>query len=327
LVLFLLSGNYDPDFEAYRLVYAYGLGDRGDLVRDPGFTFLTRYVGSALSYEHFRYALCALFGIALFRLAPRLGEVSKNGFGLIQAIFLGPFILLKFHVQIREGLALLLWLFAITSNGGVVSKNVRSWSFWILAPIAGAIHLSSVMWWVTAFVLGSKRPNYRHQALMIFLLFAFYGAMTTRAGSELISATYGDVPFFIESQFDVDVSIGKIWYWAAFLALPLLTLLVFGRSALSLRGQTPWQPSVLGLTGTYGLIGFFGVSMLGTFLWGASETDFNLTMRVAITLLMFLAIQLSLTRQFWAWAWLVFFSSFLIVWRLVFFLNMSITQT
>jgi hypothetical protein len=320
-VLFLLSGSYDPDFEAYRIVYEFGLRSFGDVARDPGFTFLTENIGSVLAYEQFRYALCALFGLTLFKLATRLGKMSTEGFGLTQALFLAPFILLKFHVQIREGLALLIWLFAVTANGGVMSRNLRSWPFWILAPLSFAVHFSTVMWWAAALVLGSKRPKYWLQAFMVFLLFACYGAMTTRAGSELIAATYGDVPFFTESEFDISVRAEKIWYWTAFIVLPLLTLLMFNRSALSLRGESPWQPSVLGLTGTYGLIGFFGVSMLGTFLWGASETDFNLTMRVAITLLMFLAIQLSLTRQRWAWTWLVFSSSFLVVARLLFYLS------
>lgn len=320
--LFLLSGNYDPDYEPYRLIYEFGLRGFGDIERDPAFTFLTENISSVLTYEHFRYALCALFGIALFKLAPRFGKMSTEGFGFAQALSLTPFILLKFHVQIREGLALLIWIFAITSNGGVMSRNLRDWPFWVLAPISIALHLSSVMWWAVSIVFASRRPKYALQAFIVFLLFAAYGAMTTRVGSALIAGAVEDVPFFSESsEFDVDIGAGKIGYWAAFLFLPILTLLILNRSALSVRGQIPWEPSILGLTGTYGLIGFFGVSMLGTFLWGASETDFNLTMRVAITLLMFLAIQLSLTRPRWAWTWLVFFSSFLVVTRLLFFLD------
>lgn len=317
--LFLLSGTYDPDFEAYRFIYELGWGVAADGSRDPLFIFVVESLRGVFHYEQFRFALCVIFSIALFRLAPQLGAMSvTKRFGIAQALVLAPFILLKLHVQIREGVALLLWLFAVTNNAGNMSRNVRSRSFWIAALASSAIHLSVVMWWVSALILGSKRPQYRHQALTTFLLFAVYGAVTTAVGSRLLVEIFGGV-FFVDSGIYVEVTPMKLAYWSFFVLLPLLALAVFNKNSLSVRGVSPWHPSIFGMTGTYGLLGFFSVSMLGMYLWGATDTDFNLTIRVAIALLMFLVIQLALTCPRRMLTWVAFVFSFLTVARLLFF--------
>lgn len=319
ITLLLLSGTFDPDFEAYRFIYDIGLRVAAEGTRDPVFTYTLETLRNFIRYEQFRFALCLIFGIVLFRIAPKLGAMSPaKRMGITQALVLAPFILLKLHVQIREGLALLLWLFAVTSNAGVMSRNVRSKSFWIAALISSAIHLSVIMWWVAALMLGSKRPHYKRQALTTFLLFATYGAFTTSMGSRLLTELFGGM-FFVDSGLYVEVTLAKQVYWSIFILLPLLTLVFFDKSSLSVSGDLRWRPSIFGMTGVYGLLGFFSVSMLGMYVWGATDTDFNLTIRVALTLLMFLVIQLALTCPRRPLTWIAFTFTLLTVARLLFF--------
>jgi hypothetical protein len=321
VTLFALLGSYDPDYEAYRFVYEFAWEEHADIGRDPAFAFLLQHSRLILSYEQLRWLLAGFFSIVLYNvLAPRLAAMSvSRRFGFTSAIALAPLVLMKFHVQIREGIALALWLMAVTANGGVIAKNARAWRFWLVALVSSAIHLSVVLWWIAALVLRSERPRYRRQALTIVLLFALYGATTTRVGSQFMAETFSAVPFFIEPESYVTVTTGKLWYWAIFILLPLLALAMFSRSAFSLTGTPHWQPTIFGLLGTYGLLGFFSVSMLGMMLWGASGTDFNLTIRVALTLLMFLCVQLALTRPRWPVTWAVFAFTLLAVVRLLFF--------
>src|SRR5437879_11812654 len=89
-VLFLLSGSYDPDFEPYRTIYEFGLSRFGELTRDSGFTFLTENIGSVLAYEQFSYALCVLFGLALFKHAPRHHQMRPERLVLTQAHYFRP---------------------------------------------------------------------------------------------------------------------------------------------------------------------------------------------------------------------------------------------
>lgn len=317
--LLLLSGTFDPDFEAYRFIYDIGLRVAADGTRDPVFTYTLETLRNFIQYEQFRFVLCVMFGIVLFKIAPKLGTMSPSRrMGIAQALVLAPFILLKLHVQIREGLALLLWLFAVTSNAGDMSRNVRSRSFWIAALISSAIHLSVIMWWIAALVLGSKQPRYKRQAFATFLLFSTYGAFTTAVGSRLLIEFFGGM-FFVDSGLYVEVTFAKLLYWSFFILLPLLTLILFDKRALSTNGDSQWRPSILGITGVYGLLGFFSVSMLGMYVWGATDTDFNLTIRVAMTLLMFLVIQLALTCPRRLLTWMAFTFTLLTVARLLFF--------
>ena len=324
LLLFLLSGEFDPDFESYRSLYENGWGNFVYPFRDPVFWFALAHLQEYLSYEQFRYLLCLFFSIALFKLARKLGQMSlRSQFGVAQAIVLAPFIMLKLHVQIREGIALLLWLFAITNNGADISRNVRSRSFWFIAAISIGIHLSAVIWWISAIILGSRRPYYRRQALAIFLFFAVIGAATTSLGSQLLEAVFRGA-FFIESEFYVQVTPAKQVFWSFFILLPLLTFFNFNKYFLSVVSDPLWRPSIFGMTGVFGLLGFFSVSMIGMYIWGVTDSDFNLTIRTAITLMMFLVIQLALSCPRRLLTWIAFVFTFLTVARLLFLPNLPV---
>ncbi len=154
------------------------------------------------------------------------------------------------------------------------------------------------------------------------ILIPAYGAVTTAVGSRLLVEIFGGM-FFVDGGLYVEGTSAKQAYWSFFVLLPLLALVVFKKNSLSVSGDSPWRPSVLGMTGVYGLLGFFSVSMLGMYLWGATDTDFNLTIRVAITLLMFLVIQLALTCPRQILTWVAFVFTFLTVARLLFFPDWS----
>lgn len=312
VLLFMLLGNFDPDFESYRTIY-----NSGWRLSEPVFATLIDGFGGFLSYENFRYTLCAYFTFFLFKLAPRLGLMGDQPFGLIHVFALAPLVLLKFHVQIREGLALTLFLLAVTSNGGVMAKNVRSWTFWVSALVSGGLHNSVLMLWVAVIFIRSEKPNYGRQMFSIFILFSFFGAMTTNLMSTFIQENFHEIPFFVPATKFVSVD-GRMLYWSIWVVFPALSLMWFNRATLS-TNRTVWIPSIFGVLGTYGLLGFFLVAMLGNSVSSISAEDFNLTIRVAITLLVFLALQLAITQPRSILTWAIISASILIVARLIFF--------
>src|SRR2546426_4396460 len=288
--LFWFSGRYDPDFESYRLLYEFGGSWLQALGRDPLFVFFVKFFGERLSYEHFRYALCAVFSVALWRLANRFRTMSPEGFGLVQALFLTPLILLKFHVQIREGLALVIWLFAMTRKDGI---NIRSPWFWGSAVISSALHIGVTVLWAATLLLGLLKKHYA--AAMILLLCSAYGLAIT-SGRDFLLAPFvkEHEVFFRDTGFDVEITSAKLLYWSVFLALPLLALIRF-------------QPTAFGTFGTigiYGLLGFFPAALF----FGSGEGETSNVLRVASTLMTLLGIQLSMTRprSVLTWTILVF---------------------
>jgi hypothetical protein len=276
-LLFVFSGQYDPDFEAYRLIYESGGAWLEDLGRDPAFVYIIGKLNEVMSYESFRYSLCAFFGIATWKLQPRLAEMTNSQFGAVQLLFFAPLVMLKFHVQVREGLALVLWMFAATR------PNRRSILFWVAAVVSCSIHLGLVALWAALVV---RRPA------LIFLLGAAYAVMSSNIGRELFYAAMDSQIEVRDTGFDVQITEEKIAYWTLFTVIPLLVLWMFHRSAIA---------SPFGRIGVYGLLGFFPVAAL----LAAGEGEFSNVLRIAHNMLLLLTIQLALTRSTWPLTWAV----------------------
>lgn len=283
------TGTFDPDYEAYRLIYDWGghwIAERG---RDPLFVEFISRASEDLNYEAFRTVLALFFGFGLFVVARRLRYFTASGIGFKEALFLLPLIFLKFHIQIREGAALLLWLYAITANKG--QSNLRSPVFWILSIVSSAIHASAVIWWTsTTFIWLTKR-----KALFTFLAFLVFGALTTTIGREFSAIEGSDVIFFSGLDDPVEVTPWKITYWLSFIGLPLFALWRFKKAPLS--------TSIFGLLGTFGLLGFFTAVLTGASISGMTEGDFTKSLRIANTLLIFLALHLSFVRPNSPFTW------------------------
>jgi hypothetical protein len=317
LFLFLLSGKFDPDFEAYRVIFESGWGGG---MRDPMFSLLVDTLRDVVSYELFRLLMCSVFSVALFSLARKLSAMSSNGrLGLPAVLALTPFVFLKLHVQIREGIALLLWLLAVTNHAGNIARNVRTTPFWTIALISTCFHSSVLIWWVAASFLGFKKLPY---VLCLSGFFALLGLATTAKGSEFFVNYAGGI-YFVGGEDYVQPTTAKWLYWMLFLAFPIFALLLDKSRVLTTPTRNSMSgdliPSVFGMIGVYGMLGFFPIALVGVILWGATGTDFNLTIRIAITLMLFLVLQLALTcrKRVLSWLTLIFIS--LTVFRLLIF--------
>lgn len=276
--LFFFSGSLDPDYESYRLVYELGGGHLREVGRDPAFVFIVEQLSSSFTYEAFRYLLACIFAIGLWKLASRLALASQTEFGFWQAAFLTPIVMLKFHVQVREGLALLLWLLAVTNHR-------RGVGFFLLAVVSCAIHLGVTILWLAA-----ARP-WRMRSIVA--LFSMYGFASTPFGRDLLFQPFLDDPSTLirDTGFGVDITSWKVVYWSLFFVLPVLVILMYDRKTID---------STLGRVGAWGLAAFAPVAFLLGLTGGIGEGEFANILRIANTLLLVLAIQLSMTRPGWA---------------------------
>ncbi len=296
--LFVASGKYDPDYTAYRAIYELGGSWLSAQGRDPVFVYLTDFLSSVMPYEQFRYALSGVFAGGLVYLAVKLANSTATRFGFVQAMFLTPIVLLKFHVQIREGMALLLWLIAVANQ-----TSPRYTRFWVLAALSSAIHVGVLpLWGAATLIKWSREPNYLRAAYVTFLVFALYSLASIPGSSEILLSPFFDVNQIVrDTGFGLDISGPKLAYWSLFTVLPAITLFTFSRSAWRYGADI----SILGMVGTYGLLAFFPVAAVGGVILQVGEAQFANALRVAATLMALLAVQLSMTRPKHPLTWLI----------------------
>ena len=158
LLIWLSLTPLNPDWLAYLSIF----GDEGAWLseqgRDPLFLFLVDLARNALgpdSYEDFRAITGLYLGAFTALLAfgrvlrPRAGEVSS--WALI-AVILG-FALTRFTIQIREGIAATLILWALASMISSSTRAKGSRLAWILLLAAALIHVGTAVYLAVAMLV------------------------------------------------------------------------------------------------------------------------------------------------------------------------------
>jgi hypothetical protein len=292
MALFAFSGKLDPDYDAYRLRYELGGGLFAAAARDPLFLLVSVTLSDYMTYQHFRYVLIAVFGVLLLKISARVAVLTPYVLGFV--LFLTPFIILKLHVQVREGLALLLWMYAVTHPQG---PRIKSFAFWLLAALSCAVHLSVAAWWAaTIFLMLEKNPNRLLHAALFTIAFFLLGTFVINTAH--VASFFADT--FLHAYltanattFVLETPAAKARYWALFVLVPLCVLATCGRSLVWDRDR----PSIIGTLGTYGLIGFSSAIVVRMLIGERPmESDFILAGRLGETMLIFLALRLGMTR-------------------------------
>jgi hypothetical protein len=173
-----------PDYETYRSIYETGGGHLTVLGRDLGFVFLVQLLSPIVGYNNFRWLLLIIIaGVLIFSLRKlQLSSSKRLGVSLVMALV--PLILLKFGAQIREGIALLIWL-------SIIFTNNRRPSWLIFTPVAlisVSIHLATLPLWMLL-GLNYYLPNRPTLALvlgaLLYAAFTYLVADISRLNEEL----------------------------------------------------------------------------------------------------------------------------------------------
>lgn len=110
--IFLLMPQL-PDYETYRLIYDSGGGHLAAFGRDLGFVLLIQLAINFFSYEEFRVTTLFFEALLVIISINRLGSFNSTRIRNTIVFAFIPIILLKFGSQIREGLALVLWIYVL----------------------------------------------------------------------------------------------------------------------------------------------------------------------------------------------------------------------
>lgn len=198
-----------PDYETYRAIYETDGGHLAVFGRDIGFVFLVQLLSPFVEYSIFRYIILLInAGIMIFSLH-KFQLSNSRRFGISLVLTLAPLILLKFGSQIREGIALIIWLSIIFTN-----NSRPSWLIFVpIAVVSASIHLATIpLWLLLGFTYYLRRSPTAALILGVitYTAFTYLVADVSRLNEEIFSGL---------SQDAVNPSLFMVVYWLFYPAI------------------------------------------------------------------------------------------------------------
>lgn len=278
-----------PDFAAYEDIFDSGGGHLALLGRDPGFVWLIQRLDAFVSYSQFRWIALTTVAFVTLHSLWRYQCFAPHKLGAAMFLALSPLILLKFGAQIREGLALSLWLWMLLSH----EQTPRTFLFTLAAAISISIHLAILpLWGLLGLYLYARRWPRMLMVIgtLLYAAFVYIVSDVSRLENELFRGL---------SDESVVPTLASTVYWLVFPCLFTFSLLRgdTGRRATS-HAPLPVQSLayIVRVTMIGALVGF-GLQVLVTgapLLQKGTVAD---SMRLASLLLMLYVIYLAISGR------------------------------
>lgn len=274
--------SFNPDFGSYKILY--------EIITNQDFRFyfsklafldyLVRLIDFTGNYNGFRLVL-AFIELFLFLYVIKNLKISLRKFNIFVSLILSAFLLLKVHVQIREGLALLLWLFSLNTIHKEKYLSLKNISLFIVSSL---LHTSTIVFWISTFILKYNKFSTKIKRRLIVILFAIVGLTIWPFFGDLLSLNYVTLINFKS----ISISTSKIIYWLSFI---LIFCIVFKNesSKITLINKKSIEninsSYIIGNIGFYGFIGFVTIAALNFFYGAPNAGSFTLIFRMCLNLL------------------------------------------
>lgn len=283
------AGSALPDFDAYAAIFETGGGHLALLGRDLGFVWLVQTLSVFVSYSVFRWmALAAVAVITLHSLC-RFQRFAPHRLGAVTFLALTPLILLKFGAQIREGLALSLWLWVLLSH----KRRPHTLLFTLLAAISISIHLAILpLWGLLGLHLYARRWPGTSMIVgaLLYAMFVYIVSDVSRLEDELFRGL---------SDETVVPTLPTVVYWLIFPGFFALSLLR-GDSGQRVRADAPLPVQSLAFVLRVAMIGAligFGLQVAITGAALLQKGTVADSMRLAALLLILYAVFLAISGR------------------------------
>ena len=309
LVLFFQTlGN--PDHGAYWKLFTYGdYYSKLEFGHLWFFTKLTSFLNNFINYPSFRFALASFQLITLFFIGYKFKfRLSKLTFFTFLPFI--AFILLKIHVQIRESLAILLWMITlinIEDKKFINPKNISLFSISLL------FHISVILWWIPSIIFSIKKISSKVKLFLNLLFFSIVGvaAGSTRSRvffDELIDGSFSTNFFYKISKYQdknylfihgpniifptVDITPIKYIYWIfCFFLIVFIWIDEFRLKTDMVKMDLAIDyKNCLGFIGLYGSLIFFPFATIFSFYEGLTNHGYNYIFRILFVLLFLLSL-------------------------------------
>jgi hypothetical protein len=225
------------------------------LNRDPGFVFVIDIFSKIFSYEFFRIILLIFFMISTFQFFRKIRNISIDN-NIIAALVLAPFIILKFGIQIREGLAISIWFWVLLTH----NQKPNILTYIVCAVLSTSMHLAAAPFWALLAIPLYLNANWRTSFVLGSFVYAIFSYMV------LDAARYQSDLFVGLSNVRVEPDEYMLLYWASFPALFIFGLLRSDTRHLSSK-NLPLPSYSLGLVVSSAMFGsLVGIATQAIFL-------------------------------------------------------------
>lgn len=304
LIFFPDYGN--PDYPSYLKLYKFGdYYSKLDLHQLSLFTLITSLLNNFLSYHAFRIILAILqilfFTYIFYKL--KFKFLNATFFATLPVI---TFFLLKVHVQVRETLAIMLWMIAVLD---IDKKNFFNLKNLFLFILSSFMHLSVLFWWIPSIIYSTKRFS---NSIKLLLNSLFFGIVGTFAGSSLfkvfvdellnnkksislikeISKLPSENSIFIHGASitfqTVEINQIKILYWLSYFFLIFFIFLDERKNNISKFFSKINGTNLFGFIGLYGSIAFIPFAIIFSSIEGFTSHGYNYIFRILFILLFLL---------------------------------------
>ena len=318
-IIFFDPTKFNPDYGSYEKLY--NIIKNADFrIYFNKFAFLDYFVrifDFTGTYYGFRLVFASI-EVFLFFIIVKSLKIGFKSLTFFISLTLSAFLLIKIHVQIREGFALLLWFLSLSSIQKEKYISLKNLIFFLISSL---LHTSTLIFWISTFILKYKYFSTKTKRRLIVILFSLIGFSIWPFFANLIATDYYDLINF-ES---IDTSSSKIFYWLSFLVIFLL-IFKSENSKITFTNQKSIEninTSYIGNIGFYGFIGFVPVAGL-TFLTGAANAGtFNLIFRIVLNLLFLISFYRSSSQPKNFYTNILNSFIFIVVLRLLLFPNIN----
>ena len=318
-IIFFDPTKFNPDYGSYEKLYTI-IKNADFRIYFNKFAFLDYFVrifDFTGTYYGFRLIFASI-EVFLFFIIVKSLKIGFKSLTFFISLTLSAFLLIKIHVQIREGFALLLWFLSLSSIQKEKYISLKNLIFFLISSL---LHTSTLIFWISTFILKYKNFSSKTKRSLIVILFSLIGFSIWPFFANLIAIDYYDLINF-ES---IDTSSSKILYWLSFLVIFLL-IFKSENSKITFTNQKSIEninSSYIGNIGFYGFIGFVPIAGL-TFLTGAAnEGTFNLIFRIVLNLLFLISFYRSSSQPTNFYTNILNSFIFIVVLRLLLFPNIN----
>lgn len=157
IIFLLLASPILPDYNTYMAMYFDGGGHLATFQRDIGYVYISSLLSQFISYESFRALISIIISFLIFiilRGFARQGASKRDV--LLLFLALTPLILIKGGSQIREGLALFVWLSVIFN----ITSPPNPLKFIAIGVACYSIHISATPIWIATALSLYAFPKY-----------------------------------------------------------------------------------------------------------------------------------------------------------------------
>ena len=319
-IIFFDPTKFNPDYGSYEKLY--NIIKNADFrIYFNKFAFLDYFVrvfDFTGTYDGFRLIFASIEVLLFFIIIKNL-KIGFKSLTFFISLTLSAFLLIKIHVQIREGFALLLWFLSLNSIQKEKYISLKNLIFFLISSL---LHTSTLIFWISTFILKYKNFSPKTKRRLIVILFSLIGLSIWPFFANLIAIDYYDLINFESIN---NMSTSKIFYWLSFLVIFIL-IFKSENSKITYINQKSIgniNSSYIGNIGFYGFIGFVPIAGLAFLSGAVNAGTFNLIFRIVLNLLFLISFYRSSTQPKNFYTNILNSFLFIVVLRLLLFPNIN----